>query len=50
MPCKEIYILLHFYSQINEPGLAEDLCSVCGWVKLSLEVEGECVSEDEKLT
>ena len=28
-PCKERYILLHFYAQMNEPGPAEDLCSVC---------------------
>ena len=28
--CKEIYILLHFYLQINEPGQVEALCSVCG--------------------
>ena len=36
MPCKEIYTLLHFYLQINEPVPAEVLCSVFGWVKLEV--------------
>ena len=29
-PCKEIYTLLNFYSKLNEPGPAKDLCIVGG--------------------
>ena len=45
--CKKIHILLHTYSQFIEPGLAEDLCCVCGWVLSETECWVMCVREFE---